>query len=99
MAEEGATHFGTSAKFIDALRRQDLPLGDTYDLSALRTIITSGSALVEESFDYAYGRIKQDLHLAPASGGTDVMCGFLVPGPHGTGVAGRDAMPGAGDVR
>ena len=75
---EQATYFGTCAKFIDSLRAQDLPIGEQFDLSNLRTLVTSGSPLVEEAFDYVYRRIKPDIHLASVSGGTDIMCGFTV---------------------
>ena len=75
---EQATYFGTSAKFIDTLRQSDAPIGERFDLTTLRTLITSGSPLVEESFDYVYGRIKSDIHLGSVSGGTDIMCAFNI---------------------
>ena len=75
---ERATYFGTSAKFIDTLRQGDLPVGERFDLTTLRTLITSGSPLVEESFDYVYQRIKPDIHLGSVSGGTDIMCAFNI---------------------
>lgn len=75
---EGATYFGTSAKFIDTLRQSNLPVGERFDLTTLRTLITSGSPLVEESFDYVYQRIKPDIHLGSVSGGTDIMCAFNI---------------------
>jgi acetoacetyl-CoA synthetase len=78
-ANDGATLFGSSAKFVDSLRQRQVPVGERYDLSKLRTLLTSGSTLVEESFDYILESIKEDIHIAPTSGGTDVMCGFTVP--------------------
>ena len=75
---ERATYFGTSAKFIDTLRLADEPVGERFDLSTLRTLVTSGSPLVEESFDYVYRRIKPDIHLGSVSGGTDIMCAFNI---------------------
>jgi acetoacetyl-CoA synthetase len=77
-ASDGATLFGSSAKFVDSLRQRQVPVGERYDLTKLRTLLTSGSTLVEESFDYIIGSIKKDLHIASTSGGTDVMCGFVV---------------------
>ncbi len=80
MAEaEGVTFFGTSAKFIDALGNQDANPAAEFDLSALRTLASTGSPLVAEGFDVVYSRIKADLQLASISGGTDI-CGCFVDG-------------------
>jgi acetoacetyl-CoA synthetase len=76
---EKATHFGTSAKYIDALKKAELAPAKTHDLSALRVLLSTGSPLVPESFDYIYQAIKSDLHLASISGGTDI-CGCFVLG-------------------
>ena len=57
---EKATHFGTSAKYIDALKKAGLRPRDSHDLSHLRVILSTGSVLVPESFDYVYDAIKQD---------------------------------------
>jgi acetoacetyl-CoA synthetase len=76
---EKATHFGTSAKYIDALKKAELAPKRTHDLSAVRALLSTGSPLVPESFDYIYEAIKSDLHLASISGGTDI-CGCFVLG-------------------
>jgi acetoacetyl-CoA synthetase len=76
---EKASHFGTSAKYIDALKKAGLEPGSTHDLSALRALLSTGSPLAPESFDYIYASLKQDLHLASISGGTDI-CGCFVLG-------------------
>jgi acetoacetyl-CoA synthetase len=76
---ERCTHFGTSAKYIDALKKADLKPGKTHDLSAVRVMLSTGSPLAPESFDYVYEAIKPDLHLASISGGTDI-CGCFVLG-------------------
>ena len=76
---EEATHFGTSAKYIDALKKAELAPARTHDLSSMRTMLSTGSPLVPESFDYIYDDIKRDLHLASISGGTDI-CGCFVLG-------------------
>lgn len=78
-----ATLFGTSAKYIDAMRQEDMRPAETHDLSALRTIVTSGSTLVEESFDHVYEHVKKDVHLASVSGGTDLAAGFVGANPIG----------------
>jgi len=72
--EEGMTILGTSAKYIDAVRKTGLRPRDTHDLSALRTICSTGSPLAPESFDFVYDAIKPGVHLASISGGTDI-CG------------------------
>jgi len=76
---EKATHFGTSAKYVDALKKAGLEPGRTHDLSAMRALLSTGSPLAPESFDYIYASLKQDLHLASISGGTDI-CGCFVLG-------------------
>ena len=76
---ERATHFGTSAKYIDALKKAGLEPGRTHDLSAMRALLSTGSPLAPESFDYIYESLKQDLHVASISGGTDI-CGCFVLG-------------------
>lgn len=81
--EAGATHFGTSAKYIDAMRQQDIRPAETHDLSKLRFILTSGSTLVEESFDHVYTHLKSDIHLASVSGGTDLLSSFVGANPIG----------------
>ncbi len=75
------TFFGTSAKYIDALKSANLKPGETYDLSNLRTIASTGSPLAHESFDYVYEHIKKDLHLASISGGTDILSCFMLGNP------------------
>ncbi len=77
----GASLFGTSAKYIDALRSAGLRPGQTHDLSTLRTLTSTGSPLVHESFDYIYSAIKSDLHLASISGGTDIVSCFVLGNP------------------
>jgi acetoacetyl-CoA synthetase len=76
---ERITHFGTSAKYIDALKKAGLAPAETHDLSSLRTLLSTGSPLAPESFDYVYQKLKHDVHLASISGGTDI-CGCFVLG-------------------
>ncbi len=80
-AAEHFTHFGTSAKFIDAIEKRGLEPASTHDLSSLRMIISTGSPLVPESYDYVYGRIKRDVCLSSISGGTDIMAAFADANP------------------
>jgi acetoacetyl-CoA synthetase len=74
--KERITHFGTSAKFIDALGKRGLRPRDTHDLSSVRMILSTGSPLAPEGFDYVYDAVKTDVCLASISGGTDIMGAF-----------------------
>ena len=93
---EGMTFFGTSAKYIDALKNANLRPKDTHDLKALRTIASTGSPLVEEGFLYVYDAIKADLHLASISGGTDIISCFVLGNPRKPVWPGEIQGPGFG---
>jgi acetoacetyl-CoA synthetase len=80
-AQEKISVFGTSAKYIDALAKLGLEPGRSHDLSALRVVLSTGSPLVAESFDYVYRAIKSDLLLASISGGTDIISCFALGCP------------------
>jgi acetoacetyl-CoA synthetase len=75
---ERMTYFGTSAKFIDAVRKAGLRPIDTHDLSAVRTMSSTGSPLSPEGFAFVYDGIKKDVHLASISGGTDIVSCFVL---------------------
>lgn len=75
-AAERFTHYGTSAKFIDAVAKRGIKPRETHKLDAVRMIISTGSPLVPESFDYVYRDIKKDVCLSSISGGTDIMASF-----------------------
>ncbi|MDH3388998.1 MAG: acetoacetate--CoA ligase [Gammaproteobacteria bacterium] len=75
------TIFGTSAKYLDAMKNAGQRPMDRFDLSALRTVASTGSVLAPESFDYVYDNIKRDLCLASVSGGTDIVSCFVISCP------------------
>jgi len=79
--ELGITIFGTSAKFIDACKNNDLSPKTFSHLSTLRTILSTGSPLVDESFDYVYEHIKPSVQLGSISGGTDLISCFALASP------------------
>ena len=79
--ELGITVFGTSAKFIDTSNEKNVRLGKNSDLSNLRAILSTGSPLVDENFDYIYEHIKSDILLGSISGGTDIISCFAVANP------------------
>jgi acetoacetyl-CoA synthetase len=70
--DEKISVFGTSASYINYIKNQGLKPGNDYDLSPLREISQTGSALSAEGFEYVYQAIKQDLHFNSISGGTDI---------------------------
>ena len=80
-AAEKMTHFGTSAKFIDAAAKLGLAPGKTHDLAALRAMFSTGSPLSPEGFDWVYREIKRDILLASISGGTDIVSCFVLGNP------------------
>jgi acetoacetyl-CoA synthetase len=81
VAEEGVTVFGTSAKYLSALEKAGADPARTHDLTALRTVLSTGSPLAPESFDYVYRAVKADLLLASISGGTDIVSCFALGNP------------------
>jgi acetoacetyl-CoA synthetase len=76
---EGMTHLGTSAKFIDSIAKAGLQPAKTHKLEHVRTVLSTGSPLAPEGFDYVYRSVKRDLCLSSISGGTDI-CGCFVLG-------------------
>ena len=74
-------HFGISAKYIDFLMKSGAQPKFSYDVSALRTLMSTGSPLNPEGFDYVYQAIKQDLCLSSISGGTDLISCFVLGNP------------------
>jgi len=77
------TVFGTSAKFIAAAEKGGISPKDSHQLKTLRTILSTGSPLVPESFDYVYRDVKKDLCLSSISGGTDIVSCFALGNPIG----------------
>ena len=78
---EGMTHFGTSAKFIDAIAKAELQPRLSHKLSTVRVMFSTGSPLVPEGFEYVYREIKADMLLASISGGTDILSCFVLGNP------------------
>ncbi len=97
MAErEQVDVFGTSAKYIDACKKAGLEPARTHDLGRLRAILSTGSPLVPESFDYVYEAIKPDVQLSSISGGTDIVSCFVLGNPAGPVRRGEIQMRGLG---
>ncbi|MBT00722.1 MAG: acetoacetate--CoA ligase [Oceanospirillaceae bacterium] len=82
MAEqERISVFGTSAKYLAALEKAGIKPRESHNLEALKAILSTGSPLSHESFEYVYRDIKQDLQLSSISGGTDIVSCFALGSP------------------
>ncbi|MFC1846166.1 acetoacetate--CoA ligase [Chloroflexota bacterium] len=79
--DEKMTVFGTSARYIDEVERRDMKPGKEYDLTALKTILSTGSPLSTENFEFVYRDIKKDLQLSSISGGSDINGCFALGNP------------------
>ena len=79
--EEKITIFGTSPKFLSICRKSNLIPKEKFDLSNLKTILSTGSPLSEENFKYVYSKIKEDVQLSSISGGTDIISCFMLGNP------------------
>lgn len=80
-ADEGFTLFGTSAKYLDTLRKSGLRPIEGRDLLALRMVGSTGSPLAPVNFAFVYEAVKRDVHLASVSGGTDIVGCFVTGDP------------------
>lgn len=78
---EDISVFGTSAKFIAALEKAGAKPRETHRLTRLKAILSTGSPLAHESFDYVYRDIKADVCLSSISGGTDIVSCFALGNP------------------
>lgn len=82
MAEDiGITIFGTSARYLSALEQTGSKPGKSYNLDQIKSILSTGSPLVAESYDYVYSDIKKDVCLSSISGGTDIISCFALGNP------------------
>ncbi len=73
--------FGISAKYIDALRNENIQITNKFKLQNLKCILSTGSPLSSDGFEYVYNSIKKDVHLASISGGTDIVSCFVAGNP------------------
>ncbi len=97
MAEEDSiAHFGTSAKYLALLEKRGYSPIRHHQLSGLRQILSTGSPLAPESFDYVWRDIKKDVHLASISGGTDIVSCFVLGNPLAPVHRGEIQAPGLG---
>ncbi|RPI93182.1 MAG: acetoacetate--CoA ligase, partial [Spirochaetales bacterium] len=81
--EEKISIFGTSARYIAAIEKENVRPARDFDLSALKALLSTGSPLAVDGFDYVYREIKRDLCLSSISGGTDINGCFALGNPMG----------------
>ena len=93
---EKFTLFGTSAKYIEALQKVGFSPKSGRNLEALRGMASTGSPLSAEGYDFVYSEIKDDLHLASISGGTDIVSCFVLGVPTLPVYRGEIQAPGLG---
>ena len=79
--EEEFSHFGTSAKYIETLMKDDVNPSAIFKLSNLKVICSTGSPLSAECYDYIYNNVGY-VHLASISGGTDIVSCFVLGVPN-----------------
>jgi acetoacetyl-CoA synthetase len=94
--DEKISVFGTSAGYIGALQNAGVKPGSEFDLSSLKSVLSTGSPLYVENFEYVYEHIKEDLQLASISGGTDLNGCFALGNPMGPVYAGELQCRGLG---
>ena len=73
----GCSQFGVGAKYVDAIAKSGYRPADHHDLAQLRNVATTGSTLIQESFDFVYQAVKADVALTSVSGGTDLVGCFV----------------------
>ena len=94
--DENISIFGISAGYIAALQKAGVRPGKEYDLTSLKALLSTGSPLSVESFEFIYTEIKQDLQLASISGGSDLNGCFALGNPMGPVYAGELQCRGLG---
>ena len=81
IGELGITHFGTSPKFLSSCASSEILPNKFSNLKTLKAVLSTGSPLVEEQFDWIYNNVKSDIQLSSISGGTDIIGCFLAGVP------------------
>jgi acetoacetyl-CoA synthetase len=94
--QEKVTVFGISAKFLSNIQKQGVKPKDSHDLQSMRMLISTGSPLTQEGFEYVYRDIKTDCHLVSMSGGTDIVSCFMLGNPNLPVYEGELQSPGLG---
>ena len=94
--QESITVFGVSAKFLSNAQKEMISAVESHQLNSLRCLISTGSPLTDEGFEYVYEKIKQELHLVSMTGGTDLISCFILGNPNLPVYSGELQSPGLG---
>ncbi|CCK78843.1 acetoacetate--CoA ligase [Desulfobacula toluolica] len=94
--DEKITIFGTSAGYIEALKNTGVKPGKQFDLSALKSVLSTGSPLSDENFEFIYNEVKKDIQLASIAGGSDLNGCFFLGNPMGPVYTGELQCKGLG---
>ena len=94
--QESITVFGISAKFLSNAQKEMVSPVESHQLNSLRCLISTGSPLTEEGFEYVYQKIKKELHLVSMTGGTDLISCFILGNPNLPVYSGELQSPGLG---
>ncbi len=82
VARHKVSILGTSPKFLaQNMQEKFSPKKHNYDFSSLKTLLSTGSPLLPEHYDWVYSDVKTNIHLASISGGTDIVSCFLLGNP------------------
>ncbi|MGW6174084.1 acetoacetate--CoA ligase [Arthrobacter sp. NPDC055138] len=81
IANTGATMFATGAAYLQLVEKSGLAPGQDWDLSRLRSIMSTGSPLPDSTWQWVHRALKPDVHLGSDSGGTDICSGFIGSNP------------------
>ena len=93
---EKINFFGTGAKYLDTLKNDEINIKSYFKLTNLKVLASTGSPLVNETFEYVYNSIKEDIHLASISGGTDIVSCFVLGNPSSPVFSGEIQCSGLG---
>ena len=93
---EKINFFGTGAKYLDTLKNDEINIKSYFKLTNLKVLASTGSPLVNETFEYVYHSIKEDIHLASISGGTDIVSCFVLGNPSSPVFSGEIQCSGLG---
>ncbi len=93
---ENINFFGTGAKYLDTLKNFDIKINSFFKLKYLKVLASTGSPLVNETYEYVYNSIKKNVHLSSISGGTDIVSCFVLGNPSSSVFSGEIQCAGLG---
>tara|TARA_Y100000991_G_C21948067_1_gene338390 strand:- start:383 stop:1453 length:1071 start_codon:yes stop_codon:yes gene_type:complete len=96
LEKEKISHFGTSPKFISSCMKNKVSPKTESNLTNLRTLLSTGSPLLSKHYKWVYKDVKNDIHVASISGGTDIISCFMLGNPILPVYAGEIQSPGLG---